>query len=712
MSIIQQIRERYAAVSIAVIALSLVGFILMDALSSRTKMFGGNNSTIGKVNGETIDYTKFSTRLEEMENNYRTQGMQVNDEMRQQIIEMLWNNEIDETVLNGEYDKLGLVFSANDLNEALYGENPPPALAQQFKDEKTGAYDANAARQFINSLKKKKANDPQRQYVERNLIEYLISNGLRTKYTALLSGSVYYPKWLSDKDIADQNSIASISYVAVPYASISDSTVEVTDADIDAYISNHKKEYKQEKSRTLSYVIFDAAPSANDTASTRNAVEIKKQQFLEAKDAAQFVSANNSAVPFFDGYILKSKMQIPLYSDSIQNLATGAVFGPYLDGGNFAMARMVDKRQLPDSVKCRHILVGTTDAQSGAVVLSDSIASKRIDSIKNAVNAGASWAEMVEKYNPQTDGSRQNKGEMTFASAQIQDANFAKEFAQFILFDGKTGERKVVKTNFGYHYIEIMEQKNFEPAYKVAYFSKVVEPSDETTNGASTAATQFASESRDVKSFDANAQKKKLATRIAEVKPNEYSIVGIGAARRLIKWAYENKIGAVSEPENIGDKYVVAVITEQKEEGTPKAKDVRQQVESIVRNLKKAKQIIEKIGNNRDMNAIAATFKTVVNRADSISFLSPFIPGIGQEPKVSGAAFDTRNKGKASEPIAGNTAVFLVKNESVGLRPSTDADYTMRRMQMEQQLKGSLGYKLTEALRKSATVKDNRIDFY
>jgi hypothetical protein len=128
MSIIQQIRERYAAVSIAVIALSLIGFILMDALSSRTSLFGGNKTTVGTVNGEKIDYVKFSTSVEQMEANYRNQGMQVDDNMRQQIIDMMWNNEIDETLLNKEYEKLGLTFSGNDLNEALYGQNPPPTV--------------------------------------------------------------------------------------------------------------------------------------------------------------------------------------------------------------------------------------------------------------------------------------------------------------------------------------------------------------------------------------------------------------------------------------------------------------------------------------------------------------------------------------------------------------------------------------------------------
>lgn len=708
MSIIQQIRERYAAVSIAVIALSLIGFILMDALSSRTSLFGGNTTTVGTVNGEKIDYIKFSTTVEQMETNYRNQGMQVNDEMRQQIIQSMWDNEIDETLLKKEYEKAGLVFSGNDMNEALYGQNPLPAFAQQFKDPNTGAFDAAAARQYVNSARKKPATDQGRMFIEQ-VVVYLTQNGLRSKYSALLAGSVYYPKWLYEKELNDQNSIASISYVAVPYASISDSSIQVSDADITEYINKHKKEFKQERSRTLSYVVFDAAPTANDTIATREAVAKQKQAFYEATDAGQFVTSNNTALPFFNGYVLKSKLQVP-NADSITNLPVGGVFGPYVDGTDIVMAKMVEKRQLADSVKCRHILVGTTDNNGQPV--SDSIASKRIDSIKNAVNGGASWADMVEKYNPQSDGSRQNKGEMTFSSVQIQDQNFAKEFAQFILFDGKKGERKVVKTSFGYHYIEIMEQKNFEPAYKIAYYAKTVEASDETTNSASTAATQFASESRDAKSFEANARTKKLATRIAEVKPSDYTIMGVGAARQLIKWAYKNKVGNVSEPENIGDKYVVALVAEEKEEGTPKAKDVRAQIEGIVRTQKKAQQIITKIGNNRDLEAIAKTFNTVVNRADSVSYLQSFIPGVGQEAKVTGAAFNPAVKGKASEPIAGNSGVFVIRTENVGLRPSLGGDYTIRRMQMEQNQKNSAANTYTSALRKSATIKDNRIDFY
>ncbi|MEJ8841842.1 SurA N-terminal domain-containing protein [Lacibacter sp. H375] len=711
MSIIQQIREKYAAVSIAVIALSLIGFILTDYFAGRGSGAGSQPTSIGSVNGKDIDVNVFSDRLTEMENGYRAQGMDVNDEMRQQLIEMLWSNEVEETILTGEYEKLGLTFSSADMNEALYGSNPPPALAQQFRDQQTGAYDVNAARQFINSLKNKKANDPQRVYVERNIIDYIVQNGLRTKYGALLAGSVFYPKWLSDKDLNDQSSIASISYVAVPYTTISDSAVKVTDEDINAYVRKHKNEFKQEESRAISYVIFDAAPSAADSAYALGEVNKQYSAFATSTDAEQFVIANSSTTAFYNGYVLKSALQVP-NADSIRSLPVGGVFGPYQDGGNYVIAKMVAKRDIPDSVKCRHILVGVMDQQTGQAIMSDSAALKLIDSIKNAVNAGANWGEMVKKYNPLSDGSRENNGEMTFSANQVQQPNFAKEFADFILLDGKVGERKVVKTSFGYHYIEIMEQKKIEPAYKIAYFSRAVQPSDETISSASTAAAQFAAEARNAKQFEEAITKKKLVPRVAEIRPTDYSIIGLGGARNLVKWVYENKVGNVSEPTTLGDKVVVALIAEEKEEGVPDAKTARIQVESIVRNQKKAAQIISKIGNNRDLSQIATSFKTNVLRADSLSFFSPFIPGVGMEPKVTGAAFNPAVKGKSSEPIAGNTAVFVIRTENVGLQPAGNAAYNDRRLQMEAGMKQNAANAALQSLRKAAKVKDRRIKFY
>ena len=200
--------------------------------------------------------------------------------------------------------------------------------------------------------------------------------------------------------------------------------------------------------------------------------------------------------------------------------------------------------------------------------------------------------------------------------------------------------------------------------------------------------------------------------RVAEIRPTDYSIIGLGSARNLVKWVYENKVGNVSEPTTLGDKVVVALIAEEKEEGVPDAKTARIQVESIVRNQKKAAEIIGKIGNNRDLNQIATSFKTNVLRADSLSFFSPFIPGVGMEPKVTGAAFNPAVKGKSSDPISGNTGVFVIRTENVGLQPAGNAAYNDRRLQMEAGMKQNAANAALQSLRKAAKVKDRRIKFY
>ena len=161
------------------------------------------------------------------------------------------------------------------------------------------------------------------------------------------------------------------------------------------------------------------------------------------------------------------------YNDSIAGLAKNAVFGPYLDGGNHVLAKMLDIKILPDSVKCRHILLGTKNPQTGQPIMDDSTAHRLADSIALAIRNGSNFDTLETKFSTDVAAHR-DKGVMTFSSVDIQGDNFAKEFGQFILFDGKPGDKKVVKTYFGWHYIEILNFINPEPHYKVAYMAKTM----------------------------------------------------------------------------------------------------------------------------------------------------------------------------------------------------------------------------------------------
>ncbi len=223
-----------------------------------------------------------------------------------------------------------------------------------------------------------------------------------------------------------------------------------------------------------------------------------------------------------------------------------------------------------------------------------------------------------------------------------------KEFSDFC-FSGKTGEKKIVKSQFGYHYIEILDQKNFEPAYKVAYISHKIETSPETDQAAGGLANLFAGQSRDQKAFDQNAQKQNLQKLLApDIQPAEEMIPGLGANRSLVRWMYDGStsIGDVSEPYTVGDKYIVAVLTEINKEGTMTPAKARPRVEPILRNQKKADIIIKKLGSPATLEAAAAASGQTVQRADSLLFSSPYIPNAGQENKVIGSAFNKALAGK------------------------------------------------------------------
>ena len=709
MSIIQSIRDKAAAIIFGAIAVSLIAFILQDAFVGRGR--GGNvlsslDEKIGSVNGKGIKYKDFNQRVAFYEEMQRRNNQPVNDESRPQIYNGVWEEFVTNSVLNPVYEKLGITVTTKEVNDQLYGAQPAGFMQQLFSDPQTGQFNSAGARDFIKNMKKRKDVDPfYVQYIENGIDQQIIGGGKQRKYLALLSGAAYYPKWLADKENADNNALASFQYVNVPYSTIADSTIKVSDEEISTYVQKHKDDYKQEKAVELTYVSFDAAPTSADTATILSNMQALKSRFVADTNAAAFLTLNNSDQQYYDAYVGKSKIQVP-NKDSIFAISKGAVYGPYQDVSNFTMAKLIDVRNLPDSVICRHILLDNK--------LPDSIGKARIDSIAAAINGGASFVKLMQQYSVDEASKTQDSlGKMRFATSQIQDAQgFDQDFAKFILYDGVSGQRKVVKTKFGWHLIEILEQKNFEPFYKIAYYTKKIEPSNETISKANADATSFAAEATNAKAFEDNAKKKNLSVIPVSLTEKDYAVPGLGYNRRFVKWAFENSTGKVSEPESFGDKYVVALITAKKEEGTQDAKTARPLVETIVRNKKKAEKIIKQIGNSNDLNAIATANKTGVQKADSISFSAPFIPNAGPEVKVVGAAFAKQNLNKVSPPIPGNSGVFLVKTEQVFSRPNPAADYSAQRQQMENAMKNILAYRSLDALKKAATIKDKRIKYF
>ncbi|MVT07130.1 peptidylprolyl isomerase [Chitinophaga tropicalis] len=702
MSVIQKIRDKYAVVIVVVICLAIVSFLLQDAFFGRNSIMR-RSTTVGKVNGEELDLSEYQQRIKVVEDRLR-QGNptgSLNDQLSQQARETAWNQFLSEKILNAQYEKLGIAVSEAEISDQFNGKNPNPVIVRQFTDEKTGQFDRARMQQILQSVGQDKTGQTRARLLE--LEDYIAQSRISAKYLSLISKAVYYPKWMAEQQIKDNSQYASVSYVAVPYSTIADSTVKVTDSELKAYIDDHKEMFKTEESRKVEYLAFNVIPSAADSAAALKVLFDEKAEMdtTSINDIAGFIN-RNSDLPFYDGYVAKSALMVP-QKDTIASLPVGAVFGPYYDNNLIVFAKMIDRKMLPDSVKVRHILIAS--GQQGG--LPDSIAKVRIDSIKNAVKGGADFKALVDQYTDDV-ASKATGGEYDVTPS----TDFLKEFKDFAL-EKEQGTIDVVKTLAGYHLIQVMERKNIGQALKIAYLAKPVSPSRETDSKAYADANEFASKNRDQKTFEKTIQEKGLNKRIADnLHPMDHVISGVGQARELVRWAYEAKKGDVSNVFTFDNTYVVAVLSAIREEGTASLDEVRPAVEAEVKKHKKAESIIAELKSPASLDAVVKATKQPEQKAEGINFGSPFIASMGYEPRVVGAIYNPAwGPGKISAPVEGNAGVYVLRVDA--FQPTTQAqDAKSVSRAYEQSVASALDQQLFLVLKKLSKVEDNRGKFF
>lgn len=696
MSVIQRIRDKGAWIVFGVIALALIAFILQDGVRRGGSMFS-NSNTLGKVNGEIITRSDFEQKLALYSRN---------GEDREQLMGKLWDQEVFNLIMGQQFDKLGIAIGQKELSEILYGENSP--FRQQLTDPQTGVFDVAKLKEALAQIKKSK-NEQEKAQVSA-IIDEAVLRAKQTKYQNLLQHSIYAPKWMIEKEAADNDGISSVSYVGVSYNTIPDASVKVSDDDIMAYARKHRKEFERDdETRSVVYVSFDAGASSADSAATVNQLMALKTQFASTSDIKGFFSSNSTETQYYDGYISKKEIK-QKYIDSIVKVGAGNVYGPYVDGNDYVLAKIMGEKQMPDSVKIRHILIAThqQDPQTGTLtrVREDSTARKIMDTVENELKSGKNFDSVCLKYSD--DGTKTSGGIYDY----FPSGRMVPEFNDFA-FGNSTGAKGVVKTDYGYHYIEVLGQRGSDPGYKIAYFSKPIVVSSETDNAASSAAAQFASTSHNRKDFEVNAAKLgKISTPSGDLKENDFQISGLSSsARQIVRWLYEHKTGDVADQVfRVGDKYIVPMVTSVIKPGLPPAALLRSQIEPIVRNEKKAKQIIDTKIKGNTLEAIATSGGTSVQKIDSVSFSSPFVNGIGMEPKFIGAAFNTTLRGKISDPIAGNSGVFVLRVENISSKPSTESSDAVKATILQSQ-QTSLFRGATE-LKKISKIRDYRSKFY
>lgn len=699
MALIGTIRKN-SWILIVLMALALGGFILMDIISNVQRYGQGDANTVGKVNGKDIGYRDFSEYEKLVYSNARNNTYQV----RQQI----WDYFVENELVREEAEKIGLGVGKEELLDLQFGDNISQIIQQRFAGA-TGQVDRQQLAQIRQAIEQNQL--PSAEFASYWAVQEneVIKDRLENKIINLAAKSIYIPSWQAEMSYREANEKIDYLQVRVPYEKVKDEEVKLEDSDFTAYLKQNPKLHDlTEEARVVDYLAFDVRPTASDSAAARSAVEKLVEGLRTAKNDSAFVTTNNGV--YDETYKAKSVLP-PGIADTLLGRAIGSVAGPYLDGGVWTIAKILDRKVLPDSVKARHILIqGNTPASK-----------KTIDSLLALLNSGqARFDSLAAKHS--SDRSNNFKGGDLgwFANGMM-----VPQFNAVCFNKAEQGKFYTVATQFGWHLLEVTGKKFIknETSVKAVYLSQTIEPSKETQATMRDKALALVQQAKTLEELTAKAQEQTMAFQTSPLlKANDYTLGILGSGddvRNIVQWAFneKTKVGNVSkEVFNIRDanggffdsKYVVAGLKSIASVGTPNVAALREMSDVVykVRNLKKAEILKSKLQNAGDLNALAQQFEVKV---DSVRGATLQV-SMG-EPRVIGTAFSLA-KNAVSAPIAGNSGLYVISpfNDKTAVQPP--ADLTMFRRQASSPVVNTIRSNLVNSMKKTADVRDNRSRFF
>lgn len=705
MAILNKIRQR-SIFLIVIIALALFSFVLADVIRNGGFVSQKSQNVIATINGNDIDRTEFAREVENA-----SAGFRGNSTI--QAVNNVWNKFVRKAVFEEQFEELGIVAGKDQVNERLEEtlvNNP------NFQNE-AGVFDKAKMQEYVANLKATSDQAYQR-WVDGE--KELALQAQEETYLTLIKAGVGATLKEGELAYKMENDKVDIKYVQLPFSSIPDADVEVSDAEIKAYVSKHPEQYKAEASRSMTYVLFKEEPSEDDknqaisdiSSLLEDKVEFNETTktsdtvagFTTVTDVEEFVNLNSST-PYEDRFVFKKDLP-KAEADTLYNMPIGKVYGPYRDGDFVKISRMVANKQMPDSTKASHILVsweglgtarGTTRTKEEAKTLADSI-------LTVVKSNQAKFVELAAEFS--ADGSNKDKGGDL---GYFTPGRMVPAFNDYC-FENKTGDMGIVETQFGYHIIKIEDQKNEQKAVKIATIARKVEASEKTINNIFTETTKFQIAAKEGNFNDA-AKAVDLGLRpVNKVKELDENIPGLGAQRALVQWMFneDTKIGDVKRFD-VPEGYAVVQLTAKAEKGTMGVDDAAITAKPILIKEKKAELLKAKV-SGANLDAIASANSQTVKSASALNMTSPTVSGAGREPKVVGAAFSLE-KGKVSAPVVGNNGVYVI--EVTGKTPAAALDnYLSYSNQQTTTQTGAVNFKVFNALKEAADIEDKRAKFY
>ena len=700
MAIITKIREQ-SGVAVGVVAIAMIAFVMAGLFTGNAQLFN-SSPTVGEIDGHEITQQEFNRRMNRLSQLFtQAYGRQPQDAEIERFRQQIWQELLVEYAYEPELDKVGVEVTAEEIEDMMSGNNISPSVSAYFKN-KQGQLDRTLLKNFLDNYE----TNPRMNALYQWISYPLKKERKLEKYAGLLTNTTYATKAEAKYDYQLQNTTVDLDNLYIPYRSVPDSAVSVSDSELEEYYSNNEKKYDRPANRELRYITFPLEATEQDEAEVKEALEAEVEAFAQTNDDTAFVNIKSDNPDSEESFKTMTLGEVPSALDLGSNPSEGDVFGPVKEDKTFKLYKVLGFQE--DSVywmRASHILIKPEDGDKAA-------ARKEATRILREIKGGADFAAMARQYG--TDGTRTRGGDLGWFS----EGRMVEPFSKAVLNARTEGLLpNLVETQFGYHIIEVTGTKT-KQRIELAIIEQNITPSQETVNEAYREVGRYR-QATTFEELEALAEEDgKLLLQANTVRPDASSINNLSGpnVRRIVRWAYndEREVGDISEEFDLEDQYVITVLTGKREEGIAPLEAVKNEVRTEVLEEKKKEVILNKLDgiSGGSLNEMAQSYGkgANVNSAEDVSLSTFSISRAGFAPKTLGHVTKMKPS-ETSEPIADENGVMIVylkeKND-----PVEDVELASYKDRVEQRRSGTVYFDLQQAMEDFKDIEDERYKYY
>lgn len=662
MATLQKIRSK-GPLLVIVIGLALFAFIAGDAWKVLQPHQGKQD--VGEVNGEVLSAQDYQKMVDELSEVIKlTNGLNsLTEDQLNNVKDQVWQSYVNNKLIAEQAEKLGLKVTDVEIQSIIDQGTHPLLMQTPFRNPQTGMFDKDMLKKFLVDYANLNASQMPAQYVEyyqkmgafwQFVEKTLAQSTLAEKYQNLVAKSLISNPVAAEDAFNSRTEQSDLLLAGVPYSSINDSTIQVSDSEIKDRYNEKKEQFKQlVETRDIRYIDVKVVPSdADRKAVEKEVTEYSNQLASTTADFGTFVRSTGSSVNYSDVPVSKSVFPADVAS-RLDSTNVNEVYGPYYNqtDDSFNAFKLLAKVSSPDSIQFRQIQV-YADTEEKTKTLADSI--------YNALKGGADFAAVAKIYG--------QTGEATWVNAQSwEGSELDADNSKFIntLLNQPVNELANLNMGQANLILQVMNKKSMQTKYKVAVVKREVEFSKETYNAAYNKFSQFVAQNTTIDSMVKNAEESgyTLMPR-TDLSSAEHYVGGVRSTREALKWIFAAKPGEVSPLYECGenDHLMVVALDKIHEAGYRDINSVAEMLRAEIRRDKKAEKIMEEMKKYNSIAQVKGMKDAVSDSVKHVTFSAPAYISVtrSSEPVIGAVAAKTAAN-KVSAPIKGNGGVYMIQ---------------------------------------------------